>query len=242
MTNVHKRHPEFMPDQRQFFDELITEHWDAYASQEWDLARRFEIAKMFGIVRPRRILDIGCGCGFHDAEMANYPFVERVHGIDYSARSIEKADEAYPHEKVRRWAADFTDLAGQAKYDLVASFQVFEHLHNPHEYLEATKGLLAPGGAIAICTPNFDRLDNRLRRRKGMEPTLLDPQHFDEYTPDSLTRLAAAHGLKLRGWFGYDITSLMMPSLNRLPQIWRLRIGYYLPRMSRVFCMVLEPR
>lgn len=50
MTSVHQRHPEFQADQRQFFDELITEAWDSYESKEWDAARRLEIDLLFKIV------------------------------------------------------------------------------------------------------------------------------------------------------------------------------------------------
>lgn len=240
MTAVHKRHPNFLSDQRQFFDELIVEHWDAYSSQEWDEARRFEVEKLFAIVRPKTVLDIGCGCGFHDAEMARYDFVERVDAIDYSARSVEKADEAYPHPKVRRWVAAFTDLPEEPKYDLVASFQVFEHLDDPGAYLDACQRLVAPGGAMAICTPNWNRLDNRIRRWRGLERTFLDPHHFDEYTPDSLVAIAARHGFRPLDWFGYDITSLMLPRVNRLSYARRIWIGHRLPRLSRVFCMVFR--
>ena len=241
MNNVHKRYPNYLADQRSFFDQLITEEWDSYISDQWDVARRYEVKKLFDLVQPRYILDVGCGCGFHDAEMANYPFVERVDGIDYSSCSIGKANEAYPHEKVRRWTSDFTDLASEPVYDLIVSFQVFEHLNNPDAYLSKVRSLLSPGGSAAICTPNFDRLDNRIRRWRRLGDSLMDPQHFAEYTPRSLAALASAHGFRPKRHFGYDVTSLMLPALNRLPYKARLAIGYHLPSVCRVFCLVLEP-
>jgi SAM-dependent methyltransferase len=240
MTTVHRRHPEFLADQRQFFDELIVEHWDAYASDQWDMARRYEVAHLFKRETPGRILDVGCGCGFHDLEMANYPFVKQVDAVDYSPRSIERAEEAYPHSKVRRWVADFSDLPDDTRYDMVVSFQVFEHLYNPGDYLESAKRLLTPGGTVAISTPNFARLDNRIRKRRGLDLSFVDPQHFEEYTPGSLSRLAAQYGLKRKSWFGYDISSLMIPQLDRLPYRQRLIVGRLLPNLARVFCMVFE--
>jgi len=240
MTAVHKRHPDFLSDQRQFFDQLITDHWDSYASDEWDMARRFEVKKLFDRVQPGTVLDIGCGCGFHDVEMAQYDFVDRVDAIDYSDRSIEKANESFPHPKVRRWSADFSDLPQHPRYDLVVSFQVFEHLDDPRAYLDACRRLVSPSGTIAICTPNWNRLDNRVRRWRGMEETFVDPQHFNEYTPDSLKNLAAEHGLIQTTWFGYDITSLMLPRINRLSYNRRIMLGYRLPRLSRVFCSLFQ--
>ena len=90
---VHDRYREFVPDQRDFFDALVVEDWAAYFSLEWDETRRFEVHSLFERVQPSTILDIGCGCGFHDREMAQFPFVKKVTGIDYSAKSIEMANQ-----------------------------------------------------------------------------------------------------------------------------------------------------
>src|SRR5215211_943037 len=94
----------YREDQRAFFDQLVSESWDAYQDPLWDRTRRLEIDALFGVVAPRRILDVGCGCGFHDLLMAERPGVEHVDGIDYSPRSVEVAEREYPHPRVRRRA------------------------------------------------------------------------------------------------------------------------------------------
>src|SRR5437764_10283303 len=132
--NTQSRFPSYLEDQRAFFDQLITDDWDAYASAEWDFVRRYEIKRLFEFIQPAMILDVGCGCGFHDREMSTYEFVRRVDAIDYSSASVAKANEHYPHEKVRRWVADIREISVPASYDLVASFQVFEHLSDPDTF------------------------------------------------------------------------------------------------------------
>ncbi|MBR1227416.1 MULTISPECIES: bifunctional 2-polyprenyl-6-hydroxyphenol methylase/3-demethylubiquinol 3-O-methyltransferase UbiG [unclassified Bradyrhizobium] len=62
-------------------------------------------------MQPKTVVDIGCGVGFHDREMANYPFVDSVDAIDPSAASVEKANEHYPHPKVTRWVSGFDELS-----------------------------------------------------------------------------------------------------------------------------------
>src|SRR5882757_2544417 len=104
--SVHQRYPDFLSDQRQFFDELITEEWQTYFSEEWDATRRFEIEKIFEHFKPARILDVGCGVGFHDAEMARYDFVGEVDAFDYSEKSVAKANATYGHPKVNRFVAN----------------------------------------------------------------------------------------------------------------------------------------
>lgn len=237
---VQSRYPRALEDQRQFFDELITEDWDSYKSEVWDHSRRYEISRMFRRMQPRTIMDVGCGCGFHDAEMATYPFVERVEAIDYSAQSIRKADEAYPHPKVSRRVADLaTDDPGRI-FDLVVSFQVLEHLVDPDVYFKFCLRACRPGGLIAIATPNRLRLDNRIRALRGEPPALIDPQHFHEYTHAELRALGARYGLMQRDFFGVGLHSLIYPRLSPKPHTRAARWGTRLPALATVLVIVFE--
>jgi len=164
---VQSRYPNALKDQRQFFDELITEDWESYKSEAWDVSRRGEVARLFRTMRPARILDIGCGCGFHDAEMARYDCVQRIDAIDYSVQSIRKADEAYPHPKVFRRVADLeTDDPG-AVFDLVVSFQVLEHLVDPAGYFRYCLCSPARRSADTNRRSVVDRSTTANRRRRS---------------------------------------------------------------------------
>ena len=150
---VHNRYHGFVEDQREFFDALITEDWSAYISDDWDAARRYEIGKLFDIVQPKTILDVGCGCGFHDVVMADYPFVSHVTGIDYSEKSILKANEAYPHSKVSRRVADLKHDDPGAEHDLVVSFQVIEHLQDLDPFWNFCVKACRPGATSRLAPP-----------------------------------------------------------------------------------------
>jgi 2-polyprenyl-3-methyl-5-hydroxy-6-metoxy-1,4-benzoquinol methylase len=241
-VSVHQRYQTTLVDQRQFFDELITEEWSSYINASWDYARRFEIAQLLRRIKPRRILDVGCGCGFHDAEMAQFPFVEHVTGIDYSAQSIHKANEAYPHPKVSRHVADFLADPIEPVHDLVVSFQVLEHLPEPDQYFQKAIAACVPGGSIAIVTPNWARLDNRVRRRKGMPPALLDPQHFREYTVNELRDIGRTHGLKMIDRFGHTFYSGAAPWMTPKNDRVRLQLGAWLLPLAHIIGVVFEVR
>ena len=220
---VHERYKQYEPDQTQFFDELISQEWDSYKSADWDATRRTEIELLFKRVRPRRIMDIGCGCGFHDAEMAKYSFVEHIDATDPSSESVKKAEQHYPHAKVQRWAAGFNDLPSNTKYDLVVSFQVFEHLDCPNEYLAKCREIIADDGTVAIIMPNRMRLHNRRLARKGLPPVLIDVMHFHEYTVEETAALAKNHGLKLSNSFGYNL------EFGPFSHTTKLRLGSLIP-------------
>lgn len=235
---VHDRYQTYQSDQRDFFDALVTEDWASYENQEWDELRRFEISKLFEHIKPRTILDIGCGCGFHDQVMARYPFVRRVDGIDYSSQSIEKANDAYPHPKVTRWVSDLNVDRPDEKYDLVVSFQVFEHLEDTDSYFEFAINACEPGGIIAILMPNRTRLPNALRTLKGQKAQLCDPQHFREYSLKDIMPLAAAKGLKMMGSFGYGLNGLRF--IDRMPIRRRLQLGAWFPSIANGLCVMMR--
>jgi 2-polyprenyl-3-methyl-5-hydroxy-6-metoxy-1,4-benzoquinol methylase len=238
--SVQSRYPTALDDQRQFFDELITEDWESYKSDAWDFSRRYEIERLFRHMRPATILDVGCGCGFHDAEMAKFDFVTRVEGIDYSSQSIKRANEAYPHPKVTRRVADLaTDDPGPV-FDLVVSFQVLEHLREPDVYFKFCLRSCRPGGLIAIATPNVDRLDNRIRRWRGEPPALIDPQHFHEYSRAELLALGRRYGLIRRDFFGVGLHSLIYPRLTPQPYTRSAKWGTRLPALATVLVVVFE--
>ncbi len=240
---VHERYSQFESDQRRFFDELITEDWDAYKSVEWDYTRTFEIQKLFERVKPAHILDIGCGVGFHDVVMAGYPFVERVDAFDYSEQSVFRANAEYPHPKVNRFIADFASHTVEQPYDLVVSFQVFEHLSEPEKYLAFCTEVCCEGGMVAIFTPNRLRYDNRALIRSGQPPILIDVMHFKEYTAEEIYQMGRRFGLKRAGWFGHTLYinngwgSAWSPKWDYKK---RTQMGYLLPHYSHVICVLLR--
>ena len=238
--NAQKKYPVFMEDQRRFFDELITTEWRTYQSRSWNLARQFEVDRIFEHVSARRVLDVGCGCGYHDVLMAEKPGVEQVTGFDCSEKSVEVANREYPHRNVERHVGNVFELA-PGDYDLAVSFQVIEHLTDPVAFFKACARQVRPGGWVAAATPNRLRLQNRLLQVFGRAPILADPQHFLEYTIDELVAIGQQAGLVLHATFAYG-ASLVLPKLRWqvVPQTAACRIGYRWPSRADCFCVVFR--
>lgn len=238
------KHPDtvFHEDQREFFDRLITQEWETYLNPVWDLSREFEVDRLFEGISPKRVLDVGCGCGYHDLLMSDKPGVAEVLGIDYSEKSIETANRVYAHPKVKRIVADIRDDAWtHGDFDLAASFQVIEHLVDARGFLESCARRVRPGGWVALATPNRKRLLNRLVGIFGVKPLLEDYQHCAEYTPAEMRQIGESVGLQFEGWFGYDL-SLTIPKLgwNPIPRKRGIALGYRLPKIANRFCMTFR--
>lgn len=241
---VQARYDSYHQDQRQFFDELVTEDWpQGYLSHEHDLLWGFEIKNLLARAnKPGRILDVGCGAGYHDLLLAQAPYVQEVIGIDYSPLSIARANEAFAHPKVKRMVSDIFDFSPERKFDLTASFQVIEHLTDPLAFLKRSADLTRQLGYVAIFTPNRMRWENRRQLTHGYPLYKEDVMHFQEYTLAELVTMGKQVGLHFHKSFGY---------LLKIPAEWRwvpknyrvkLHLGYLFPRLaSRMTVIFRKP-
>jgi len=220
---VQDRYKTYLSDQRRHFDELVTEDWETYLVKEATELWRFEVDLLMRWVRPATILDLGCGCGFHDAEMARRPFVRHIDAIDYSVKSIEKAVSHYADRKINYCAADFSEFQTRTLYDLVVSFQVIEHLESPETFLQTCAERCSAGGHVALFTVNRLRPYNRNLMRRGKSAELEDSMHKQEFSRAELRELGRRCGLAPRRIFTYAVEKLWRS--HRLG-LW---MGYLLP-------------
>jgi len=210
MSRTHDRHHGgYIEDQREFFDRLVTDDWEQYSNPAWNRAREKEVNEIFSIVgdQVKTVLDVGCGCGYHDRVIASRPGVESVLGVDYSPQSVLQAEKHYAHPKVKRIALDVFDKEATAPYrkqfDLVVSFAVIEHLTNAKAFLNIKKSFVKDGGYVAIMTPNWKRLENRVRSAFGMKYGFCDPLHYKEYSLPDMRQMGEECGLQFAGAFGH---------------------------------------
>jgi len=211
MSETHKAHKNgYIADQRDFFDSLITKDWDTYINSEWDRARQLEVSSILDLIpSPAAVLDMGCGCGYHDLTLAQHDGIVKIVGIDNSPKSIETANKEYPHSKIERAVADIFDnkdiINRFGQFDLVSSFQVIEHLNEPAAFIDSCASCALSGGFVSIVTPNVLCLRNRIRRFRGLPLQLVDPLHFMEYSISQLEELGHQAGLSCIGSFAHMI-------------------------------------
>lgn len=105
-----------------------------------------------GALRPGvRILEIGTGTGTLLHELRRQGF--DACGVDVSAERLEEARRWHgdlPVQQVHGTGLPFADAA----FDIVMSFDVFEHIPDSDAHLREVRRVLRPGGHYLIQTPN----------------------------------------------------------------------------------------
>ena len=77
----------------------------------------------------RRVLDLGCGCGYGAHYMA-IRGASLVVGIDSSEEAVDFAASHYSHPRLRFAVMDACGLSVRQGFDLVTCFEVIEHVSN----------------------------------------------------------------------------------------------------------------
>jgi SAM-dependent methyltransferase len=192
--------PEFSP--RQFYDadyfqSAAARGYQDYASLEPGVRRtaRARLKRITALLArhpaPRsktiRLLEIGCGTGC---------FLDEARPLGWEVRGIEVSEYAARRARQRGLTVDsvaIEECAIAGPFDVVALWDVIEHLRAPGTVLQSAASALAPGGVLALSTGDLTSLCARLSGPRWHLFNL--PEHLFFFSPRALKRLLARHGL-----------------------------------------------
>jgi SAM-dependent methyltransferase len=149
-------------------DDLWSEHVARYA-----FARLYTPGK--------RVLDAGCGTGYGSAELAQS--AAEVTGVDIAADAIEYAKANYPIAGLRFIESSCTSVPlPPDSFDVLAAFEVIEHLTDYRSFLDESARLLTREGLFIVSSPN-KRYYTETRAEIGPNPF-----HEHEFEPAEFVR------------------------------------------------------
>jgi len=175
-----------------------------------ELVRQAE--KLLG--RKGKLLDVGTGRGevVAAAKAAGWT----VEGVEPSMTFADHA-EKQTGAKIWREAIEQSNIP-DAEFDVVILAAVLEHLYGPDAVIDKVARVLKPGGLLYLDVPNetglFFRVGNLYQKMCGrdwcvnLSPTF-SPFHIFGFSPRSLRRLLAKHGLEPKVWKVYAGTSMV---------------------------------
>jgi 2-polyprenyl-3-methyl-5-hydroxy-6-metoxy-1,4-benzoquinol methylase len=143
-----------------------------------------------GLVRPPgRLLEIGSSVGLFLEEAKKRGW--DVQGIEPSRWGAESA-RARGLSVFNGTLSEFVPEGGL--FDLVVSWDVWEHLEDPLAALKCAYELLRPGGLLVFTTVNLGGLGRKLFR--GRWPWFMR-MHLHYFTRESLTRMVRSSGFEV---------------------------------------------
>ena len=219
-------------------DEHLAAYYAAYSEDDSvDLSPRRgsrypKLRKLFhrisGDVDPRdfvhvpagaRVLDYGCGlagylCDFHDRGVA-------ISGAEIAGNVVEACRRnGFDVHQVD----DFSRIPfADAEFDVVYLMQVFEHLRDPHGFMQELARILKSGGMLYLAVPNSASIWRKIFGNNWVSGWFA-PFHLFHYNRKALSALAMQHGFVVaeswsstpESWFRLNLKAVLYPAENRL--------------------------
>lgn len=140
-----------------------------------------------GLGEDARIIDVGCGDGFHLGLLREFGRPGwTLEGVDPSDLAVIAGKRA--GLKIHRGTVQELDLPKNS-YDLALMIATIEHVDNPSQVLEEVRSLLRPGGRVVIVTDNTNTLDFHLFKKRTWGGYHF-PRHWNLFNPKNIRRLA----------------------------------------------------
>jgi 2-polyprenyl-3-methyl-5-hydroxy-6-metoxy-1,4-benzoquinol methylase len=190
--------------------------------------------KLRGIVsalgrKPRSFLDIGCGDGRFLRSMERLGVArEHIYGLELDAKVVEPLRREGFQAFCER-VEDCQRIPANS-IDLITMFHVIEHVDDPATVVRQAVRWLAPGGVLALETPNVDSLDARLFHDTYWGGYHI-PRHWNLFKAETLARLLEDSGLTVVGQRFQTGHSFWMYSVHH----WLRYKGRPMPRLARWF-------
>jgi SAM-dependent methyltransferase len=148
-----------------------------------------------GVPDNARILDVGCGDGFHLDLLRRYGRSGwSLSGIDVDERAIQGARKRDLDVCIS--SIEQADLESDS-YDVVYSIQTIEHMGHPDVAFKNVLRALKPGGRFVIVTDNTDTIDFALFRGRHWGGYHF-PRHWYLFNRTALSELATRSGFAVK--------------------------------------------
>ena len=136
--------------------------------------------------------DIGAGFGIFLSELKKIWENNRYIAIEPSPEQC-KICQGKNLEIICKPLEEITDK--DKSFNLLTSFELFEHLYNPSYFLECVNKLLKPGGYFLLTTLNGLGFDIQILKEKSK--SVFPPHHLNFFNPNSIAMLLEKNGFEV---------------------------------------------
>jgi len=183
---------ENLKKQQELYDRGWRKELKAGKEERGNLQTNLEFLAQTDLLRPQdRILEIGCGIGTVVNELRSKG--HDIAGIDISGEAIEYGRKKYGDIRLEVQAAETLPYEDEA-FEVVLSFDLFEHIAAIDKHISEVRRVLRPGGYYLFQTPN--RYSNIIYETLWTKSLQWRQYHPSLHSPGQLRRRMARHGFE----------------------------------------------
>ncbi|MCL5280865.1 MAG: class I SAM-dependent methyltransferase [Planctomycetes bacterium] len=183
---------EQLRQQQSFYDTGWRGELGRGKEQRGNLQANLDFLARTNLLKPGdRVLEIGCGIGTVVAQLAQQGY--EAMGTDISQVAIEYGRAKYGNVRLEVQPAEDLPYA-DGTFDVVLSFDLFEHISRIDRHVGEVRRVLKPGGHYLFETPN--KLSNVISETLAYKSLQWRRVHPSLHTPGQLRRRLARHGFE----------------------------------------------
>ena len=193
-------------------EERIVPHryYQEFYSTYANYVGRYQFASRF-IGPGAKVLDLGCGCGYGSAHLAESPD-RLIVGLDRSTEGTGYGQAHYASSRLRFVRADAATVPLRSEtVDAVVAMEMIEHIEDAKGVLAEAWRVLKRSGLLLVSTPN--------RLVTGIVDTPSNPFHVREYTPDEFKTLLKGVFREV-SLYGQELTPSFRAYQDNMARIW----------------------
>lgn len=167
------------------------------------------ISRLLPVDAIKSFLDIGAGYGFLLENVRNRYAIEGI-GVELSEQESNYGRDRLSVD-IRNTVLNETNIP-KNEFDLVACFEVVEHIPDPISFVQELIEYVKPGGYLLVMTDNFE---SSVARHLGPGfPKWIPHSHISHFAPMTLERLFADPRIELIKRMSYTPWELLAKSLS----------------------------
>lgn len=163
------------------------------------------IGKILDMETVRDFLDVGAGYGFLLKELQDRKGLQAV-GVELSEQEANYGLK-HLHVDIKNGLLSEADIVPNS-FDVVACFEVIEHVPKPTEFIKELLKYLKPNGQLLIMTDNFE--SNVAKDLGAGFPKWIPHSHISHFGPGTLEKLLQDSGLEVTARLSYTPWELLV--------------------------------